>query len=46
MSYNEKISKFMSLMGPFYEVVSSDDTDSQKGKSKFPTFYYTLDYDI
>ncbi|KAG8178446.1 hypothetical protein JTE90_016118 [Oedothorax gibbosus] len=34
MSYNEKISKFMSLMGPFYELVSSDDADSQKDKTK------------
>ncbi|XP_054711407.1 acyl-CoA-binding domain-containing protein 5-like [Uloborus diversus] len=27
MSYNEKVSKFMSLIGPFYEVVTADEID-------------------
>ncbi|GFT96521.1 acyl-CoA-binding domain-containing protein 5 [Nephila pilipes] len=35
MSYNEKIAKFMSLMGPFYEEVSSYETDTQKEKGKW-----------
>ncbi|KFM67517.1 Acyl-CoA-binding domain-containing protein 5, partial [Stegodyphus mimosarum] len=32
MSYNEKVSKFMALIGPFYEVVMSDEVDSANEK--------------
>ncbi|PRD25755.1 UNVERIFIED_CONTAM: acbd5 [Trichonephila clavipes] len=35
MSYSEKIAKFMSLLGPFYEEVSSCETDTQKEKGKW-----------
>lgn len=37
MSYNENVSKFMSLLGPFYEVVTTEEMDQLYEKSMFIT---------
>lgn len=42
MSYNENVSKFMSLIGPFYEVVAPEEIDQlseKKSNTKSPTEY-------
>lgn len=38
MSYNENVSKFMSLIGPFYEIVTAEEIDQLCEKSMFIPF--------
>ena len=46
MSYNENVSKFMSLIGPFYEIVTSEEIDQLSEKSILTIFLNLLSYYI